>query len=95
MSLWVDEVHYPTHLFAVLYVRLAAEVLCVEVLKVRLSHSDWNAHSQIGVVDERHVVLIDHVFAHTAANTTCGAIAVLGIVQVSVDVHSSVIGNEV
>ena len=41
------------------------------------------------------MVLVDHVLAHAAANTTCGAVAILGIVQLSVYVYSGMIGNEV
>lgn len=84
-----------TDLFAVLILRLAAEVLRVEILKVRLSHSYGHADSQIRVVDERHVVLIDHILAHAAANTAGGAVAILGIVQVAVDVHPGVVGNAI
>lgn len=41
-----------TDLFAVFIIRLAAEVLCVEVLKVRFSHSYGHADGQIWVVDK-------------------------------------------
>lgn len=46
--------------------RGTAEVLCIEVFKVRLSHSDGNSDSETGIVDERHYRIItlaaDYVF---------------------------------
>lgn len=84
-----------TDLFAVLILRLAAKVLRVEVLKVRLSHSNGHADRQVWVVDERHVVLIDHVLANAAANTAGGAVTILGVVQVTVDVHPGVVSDAV
>lgn len=95
----VDNIQYTctplTDLFAVLIVWLAAEVLRVEVLKVRLSHSYGHADGQVRVVDERHVVFINHVLAHAAANTAGGAVTILGIVQVAVDVHPGVVSDAV
>ncbi len=76
-----------THIFTVLHIRFTAEVFRVKVFKVRLANSDRNADSEVGVVDERHEVLINHVLSHTAPNAAGGAIAIFSVVQFTVDVH--------
>lgn len=76
-----------THIFAVLNVRLAAEVFCIQVFKIRLANRDGNTHGEVGVVNEGHVVLINHILPHTAPNAAGCTVAIFGIVQFAVDVN--------
>lgn len=66
-----------THIFAVFHIRFTAEIFRIKVFKVRLANSDWNADSEVWVVDEGHVVVINHVLSHTAPNSAGGPIAIL------------------
>lgn len=61
--------------------RGTAEVLCVEIFKVRLSHSDRNSDSQTRIVDERHYRIItlaaDYVLVSTFVHSGHIPIAIL------------------
>lgn len=87
--------HRDEYLFAAIRVRVAAEIFCIEVLKVRLTHSYGDTDSEVGVVDERHVIFINDVLFYTATNATGGSIAVFLVIYLPVDVSPSVVGNTV